>query len=358
MEPNETWNETKAVNAINTGGRGDNNMKVDDQCDDMLEAAFRILYTVIGLVMFMGNSFTSIVFVSSSRLRQNSMNIFLLSLACWDVLMAVLVIPFYAIHCSLGCNYFLSEYCWLFRKFKDCVLMGATFNVCAITFDRFLAVLRPLRYVATMTKRRVTVILAGVWTLPAVVAGIRSSWHHTKKDKDLRYANKMYDTILVFVFVVVSVLVMLVVNVKIMKTIKRHNKREITENSRRKATRQNTSEIATRRKGTTSCLLVVFVFMVCWLPRIVYNFSYIIKPPGLASPLFFRLAFFSLFLQSSVNPFIYSFYRSEFRKATLKLIKWRSNNRVNPILLLSEQGKPVITLIDHVFTKHAIAQSS
>ena len=310
----------------------------DGHCDKSIEILFWILYSLIGILIFIGNSFTCVVFVTSKRLRANFMNVFLVSLACWDVLTSIFVIPFYAVYCSRGCKYSLVEYCWLFRGAKDYILLASTLNICAITYDRYVAVIRPLHYGAKMTKRRVLTILAGVWTLPAVVAGIRSAWHHTELEgNELRYVNKLYDSILTILFVIFSILVLLVVNVKIMMAIKKHSKREITEVSRRRAWQTTTSEERKRKKGTRACILVVFVFLVCWLPRIVYNISYIIKPPGLTSPLFLKLAFFFIFLQSSTNPFIYSFYRSEFRTAALRLIKWRKFKRIDPFIeLVSE----------------------
>ena len=318
-------NATKLANLVDFGEAEDENTKTDGFCIRTIELAFCILYSLIGITIFIGNSFTCVVFLTSKRLRKSFMNVFLVSLAFWDVLMAIFVVPFYAVFCSRGCEYSLTHYCWLFRKAKDCVLMATTFNICAITYDRYLAVVRPLHYGAKMTKRRVTAILAGVWTLPAVVAGIRNAWNHTKENDELRYANKLYDTVIIMVFVIVSIFGLLVVNLKVMRAIKKHNERDFTVQSRRTAWR-TTMDKTKRRKGTRACVLVVFVFMICWLPRIVYNLSYIIKPPGLASPLFFRLAFFCLFLQSSANPFIYSFYRSEFRRAAFKLVKWRSRS--------------------------------
>ena len=303
-------------------------------CDKSTEIVFWFLYCLIGIVIFIGNSFTCVVFVTSKSLRKNFMNVFLVSLACWDVLMSIFVVPFYPVYCSHGCKYSLVGYCWLFRKAKDCILLASTLNVCAITYDRYLAVIRPLHYGAKMTKRRVTAILAAVWMLPVVIAGVRSTWHHTMEGNELRYANKLYDSILTIIFVVFSILVLFVVNVKIMMAIKKHTKRDITEGSRRDAWQTTIGEERKGKKGTRACILVVFVFLICWLPRIVYNLSYIIKPPGLTTPLFLKMAFFCIFLQSSANPFIYSFYRSEFRTAALRLIKWRKSRRIDPAVEL------------------------
>ena len=311
------------------------NNKTDGYCIRTVELAFWILYSLVGITIFIGNSFTCLVFITSKRLRNNFMNIFLVSLACWDVLMAIFVVPFYAVYCSrASCEYSLTQYCWLFRIAKDWVLLATTLNIGAITYDRYLAVVQPLRYGAKMTKRRVTIILAGVWTLPAVLAGIRNTWHHTKKNEELLYANKLYDIVLVVVFVIFSSFALFVVNVKITRAVKKHNERELIEQSRRTAWNASI-EKTKQRKGTRACILVVFVFIICWLPRIVYNLSYIIKPPGLASPLFLRLAFLCLYLQSSANPFIYSFYRLEFRRAALRLVKWRkSRSRIHPFVEL------------------------
>ena len=41
----------------------------------------------------------------------------------------------------------------------------------------------------------------------------------------------------------------------------------------------------------------------------------------LVSPMLIKLSLFFLFLQSSLNPFIYSFYRAEFRQAALRLLR-------------------------------------
>lgn len=302
-------------------------------CHKTTEVIFWILNSLIGAIILLGNSFTCVVFLSSKRLRQSYMNVFLISLACLDLLMAIGVVPFYAVYCSRGCRYPLGKYCWLFRATKDCVLLASTLNICAIAYDRYLAVIHPLHYGAKMTNRRVTAILGGVWLLPVVVAAIRSAWHHTKSGENLHFANKLYDIVLTFLFVLLSIIVSLFVNTKVMIAVKTHKERE---RNRRHLGRANDEELTRLRirKGTRACIFVVFVYIACWLPRIVYNLSYVIKPPGLANPLFLKIAFFFLYLQSSANPFIYSFYRSEFRVAALRLIRWRSRRRIDPVLEL------------------------
>ena len=115
-----------------------------------------------------GNSFTFLVLVTRKNFRQSYMNIFLLSLAVADVMMSAFVVP-YAIFC-IGCEYTSSKYCWFMAGLKDIALGGRVFNLAAISFDRLLAVVRPLRYQNDMTNTRVSFILVGVWSFSCVIA--------------------------------------------------------------------------------------------------------------------------------------------------------------------------------------------
>lgn len=278
-------------------------------CSTSTEILFFISFGVIGVLIFTGNLFACVVFLTTEKLRRSKMNVFLVSLATWDILMSVLVVPFYAVYCGRGCEYSLRSYCWLMRGAKDCVKIGTTLNLYAITYDRYNAVLRPLQYGSTITPKRVTSMLAVVWCLPMILASIRNFWQHNGSDS--RFANKLYDSIIVLGFVVLLVVLMLITNVKIMRAIRKQADRE----------KRDFQLSRQMRKGTFACVVVVLVFVFCWLPRAVYNFSYIVNPPGLASPLFFRICFLSLFIQSSLNPLIYWFYRAEFRRAAFRLLR-------------------------------------
>ena len=88
-------NNTILENLFDFGDESDVGIKSHDgHCYKTTEIIFWALYSLIGTIIFTGNTFTCIVFLTSKRLRQNFMNVFLVSLACWDVLMAISVVPF------------------------------------------------------------------------------------------------------------------------------------------------------------------------------------------------------------------------------------------------------------------------
>lgn len=288
---------------------------VKQDCDTSIETIFFIVYGFVGVTAFIGNTFACVVFIQTEKFRQSKMNVLLVSLAVWDILMSVFVAPFYAIYCGLGCEYPLMGYCWLMRGAKDCIKIGTTLNVYAITYDRYIAVMKPLQYSSKMTPKKVAAILSTVWILSVILALIRNIWQHNH-DIDIRFANKVYDSIIVLGFVVVLVIVMLITNVKIVAAIRKQRQRE------KRLLKNGCPAMSSQtRKGTVACVTVVLVFVICWIPRAIYNFSFVIDPPGLANPLFFRICFLFLFLQSSLNPFIYWFYRREFRQAAFSVLK-------------------------------------
>lgn len=305
-----------------------NNISSSPECNKTQELVFIVAYAVIGTVMLIGNAFVSLVFIATAKLRRNYMNIFLLSLSISDMLMAVLVIPFYTVHCFRDCPHFLTHLCWLLRKARDFTLGATTLNICAITYDRYLAILRPLQYKAKMTKLRVSLILAAVWMFPVVVAATRNAWYHTAGEEEQRHLSvKLFDAAIIITPVIIFQVVILVVHIKIIRKILKHRKPMPRSESSSSSDHVQESgvDIFRLRKGTTSCMFVVLSFVACWLPKTVHNFSYVVETPNpvLSSPLFFRICFLFLFIQSSLNPFIYTLYRSRFRKAAYALlIRW------------------------------------
>ncbi|XP_031571641.1 D(1)-like dopamine receptor [Actinia tenebrosa] len=300
---------------------------LNSQCDESLDLVFWVLDGMIAVVIFIGNILTCLVFLSKRHLRQNYMNIFLLSLALSDMLMALLVAPWFASYCETKCKYTLSNYCFWFGMMRDIPFQSVVLNLVAITYDRHLAVFRPLVYGAKMTKRRVCIILALVWCTPVITALTRMTWTFSDIPSERKtFIDRSFNIFLIFVFVLLPITGIFIVNLMIMYTIQKHNRVAPRHQASQSRSHSETSESERRervrkKRGTMSCVLVVFVFFACWLPRIVYNFFFLAKTPHLATTPFIKVSMFFLLLQSTVNPIIYSFYRQEFRQAALGLLR-------------------------------------
>lgn len=316
------------------------NASLNDQenflpCDQQIDLIFWVLDGVTGFVVLAGNFVICIVIISSPFLRHSVMNVFLLSLAVADFLTGLILVPGYASFCE-GCEYVLSKYCHVFRSVKDFPLAAGIFNLLAISYDRYMAVFKPLHYFSHMNSKRVGIILGLAWGIPLIMVIIRSLLLHfwnTSQNNDI---TKIYNTFLVFAFIFLPIIVLLVVNTMLTRAVRRQRGRvhavrsEILSDNASSVIREKEimANNNNRRKGTVSCIIVVLIFIICWFPRSFYSIWTMVDKDKEMNPVFRKLTIFFLIVQSSVNPFIYTMYRREFRRAAIGVVRslqfWRA----------------------------------
>lgn len=295
-------------------------------CNEALDEAFLIVYIVLGLAIFAGNTFCCIVFLANPKLRGCYMNIFLVSLGLADILGSILVIPGHCTFCT-NCskNFSLKqivdeETCRFFDAVKDFVWLTSVLSLLGITYDRYLAVIQPLRYQCKMTPRKVSAVLGITWLLPIPFSFIKPIINDAGVDflKKGSRSESIFDILVVLTLVILPMTIIFIVNFMVTKAIKNQLRKVHFE---RQESRGDQKPKDNRRK-TISCLIVVVVFLICWFPRCLLNFMFLFKilqEKGLR--LLEKISLVFIFLQSSANPFLYSFYRSDFRRGAKTLMR-------------------------------------
>ena len=296
-------------------------------CDQTLEKAFIILNSGTGAIVLFGNAVVFLTIVSTSRLQQQKVNLFLASLAVTDMTMGAFVAPGYATFC-LGCRgYTVSNYCWLLEFLKDVVLCSSITNLFAISFDRYLAVFRPLQYEDVMTRRRCVKIIIAVWSISISIGVVRIILNLTITGSDITTVSGIYNSILMAVVLIIPSTLVSIINIRIMIAIRDQDRQVAAlRNPHDVSQAENLEEIRAeayrKRKGTIACALVVIIFVVSWIPRISFNIQYLVSgDTDEIDALLQKLSMFFFLMQSSVNPFIYSFYRLDFRQAVIRLLR-------------------------------------
>lgn len=133
-------------------------------------AAFIILVvTVIILVTIVGNVLV-VVAVFTSRALRAPQNLFLVSLASADILVATLVIPFSLANEVMGYWYFGSTWCALYLALDVLFCTSSIVHLCAISLDRYWSVTSAVSYNLKRTPRRVKTMIAAVWLISAVIS--------------------------------------------------------------------------------------------------------------------------------------------------------------------------------------------
>ncbi|XP_074501460.1 alpha-2A adrenergic receptor-like [Sebastes fasciatus] len=122
-----------------------------------------ILLTVFGNVMV-------VIAVITSRALRAPQNLFLVSLACADILVATSVMPFSLANELMGYWYFGKVWCEIYLALDVLFCTSSIVHLCAISLDRYWSVSRAIEYNLRRTPRRIKCTVFIVWVLAAIIS--------------------------------------------------------------------------------------------------------------------------------------------------------------------------------------------
>ncbi|XP_061620555.1 alpha-2 adrenergic receptor-like [Phyllopteryx taeniolatus] len=125
--------------------------------------SFLILFTVVGNVLV-------VIAVLTSRALKAPQNLFLVSLATADVLVATLVMPFSLANELMGYWYFGKVWCGIYLALDVLFCTSSIVHLCAISLDRYWSVTQAVEYNLKRTPKRVKCIIFIVWLISALIS--------------------------------------------------------------------------------------------------------------------------------------------------------------------------------------------
>lgn len=125
--------------------------------------SFLILFTVVGNILV-------VVAVLTSRALQAPQNLFLVSLATADILVATLVMPFSLANELMGYWYFGKVWCGIYLALDVLFCTSSIVHLCAISLDRYWSVTQAVEYNLKRTPKRVKGIIVLVWLISAFIS--------------------------------------------------------------------------------------------------------------------------------------------------------------------------------------------
>ncbi|XP_034037849.1 alpha-2Db adrenergic receptor [Thalassophryne amazonica] len=134
-------------------------------------AAALIILVVIAIITLtiVGNVLV-IVAVLTSRALRAPQNLFLVSLAFADILVATLVIPFSLANEVMGYWYFGSTWCAFYLALDVLFCTSSIVHLCAISLDRYWSVTKAVSYNLKRTPKRIKSMIVVVWVISAVIS--------------------------------------------------------------------------------------------------------------------------------------------------------------------------------------------
>ena len=267
-----------------------------------------VLNTFLSITAFLGNTLILVALHKESSLHPPS-KLLLRSLAITDLLVGIIVEPLYVVYLMSvkSQRWYICYNVYVALFIASHILCAVSLLVLtAISVDRLLALWLGLRYRQVVTLTRVSITVIVMWVLP-IVATTSYIW------------NPQLLSLLLYIHLSFCLSIIIFSYMKIFFTL-RHYQIQVTvaQEQPRQAIPLN---IGRYRKAVYSALWVQVTLFICYLPfGITQALTESVK---VSSSLYLAKTFsFTLvFLNSSLNPFLYCWKMKEVRQAVKDAIR-------------------------------------
>ncbi|KAJ7993459.1 hypothetical protein DPEC_G00272650 [Dallia pectoralis] len=298
-----------------------------------------LTYLLIFLVGASGNVLTCVV-IARNKVMRTPTNYYLFSLAVSDLLVLLLGMPLelyemwrnYPFLFGVGGCYFQT---FLFET----VCFASILNVTALSVERYIAVVHPLRAKYVVTRAHAKRVIATVWGMSVLCAMPNTSLHGIDVLYPARRGNAttglpesaictvvkprwVYNLtiqVTTLVFFVLPMLTISALYLLIGLQLKREKMLQVMEGGDSYCNVRSQQQTARRRQVTKMLFVLVVVFGICWAPfhtdRLMWSFidvhqwvhQEVYTCVHIISGVFF-------YLSSAVNPILYNLMSTRFRE--------------------------------------------
>lgn len=302
---NTTLNDTSLNSTLNRTGHSHN---------PTFNPAYDTFIILLALLIIAINGLVVCLFIWKPFLKEIT-NYFLVSLAVSDGLTGLVVIPLY-FACNLSGTKI--ELCFSFDIVHRLTAFSTVYHLLFITCDRYVAITRPFRHSAVFTSGVAYILLATAWGIALFLPLIQLAWYdpynlHVINDRIRRYELHYNITCSVIGFLL-PVIVMILAYLEMLRIVTRHA-RAIEATTREK-------QVLTKEKRAMVIFAsMLLVYVVCWFPFFFFALVQDLPAGYVAVPdVVYLILFFFRFCTSIVNPILYVFFKTDFKKALREVV--------------------------------------
>ncbi|XP_006814422.1 somatostatin receptor type 5-like [Saccoglossus kowalevskii] len=255
--------------------------------------------------------------------RSSLPNIYIINLAIADFLF-MLTIPFLA--------YLYIEQNWVFGRVICKLVMsvdgmnqfaGVLF-LTAMSFDRYLAIVRPISSLKVRSVRKTRLLCTAVWGFSVVLClplwmytDVVLSHNERQNTCGIFWPQTLRKTFVVYAFAVGYILPLLVISTCYFAILAQVSKKALPGMGNK---RQRSS-----RRVAVLVIVAVIVFAICWLPfyaiQLYIEFFLEAAMPSMTATIVYYVSICLSYSNSALNPFVYTFVGKMYRENIKRLLR-------------------------------------
>lgn len=200
------------------------------------------------------------------------------------------------------------------------VLFVGAANLCAVTYDRYLAILYPFSYTETISKV-FKILVPAIWFFSIIIACIPLTWEGNTKLLN----TKIYICLVLAICITLPYILIVYANYKIFRLVRQCVRRErelsICSHSTKADIKHNgVRKVSSEAKVARVFAIASLMFVLSYFPTLFYTAAAAFGHRDIVPPLLLDFSPFCVVFGSLVNPILYSFMKPDFRRALKKIL--------------------------------------